>query len=244
MFIERVGRLSAKDSAPLYLQLQRVLRQAIESQILSADEALPAERELADAFAVSRVTVRKALDGLVDAGLLTRRHGAGTFVAARVEKNFATITSFTEDMLARGRHPHSEWLARSEGLVTPEEAMALGLSPGTRVFRFTRIRYADEQSMALEFSTVPASCLRSLDEVDVSLYAALAEARPVRVLQRLRAVLFTADQAEMLDVEPGAPALEIERHGYAQDGRTVEFTRSLYRGDSYDYVAEFGTGPA
>lgn len=242
MFVERVGRLSPGDSAPLYLQLQRVLRSAIESHVLAADEALPAERELADAFSVSRVTVRKALDGLVDAGLLTRRHGAGTFVAARVEKNFATITSFTEDMQARGRHPHSEWLASSEGLVTPEEAMALGLSPGTRVYRFTRIRYADEQSMALEHSTIPASCLRGLDAVEESLYAALGEARPVRALQRLRAVLFTAEQAEVLGVEPGAPALEIERRGYAQDGRTVEYTRSLYRGDSYDYVVEFGTG--
>lgn len=242
MFVERVGRLSAGDNAPLYLQLQRVLRTEIESHVLTADEALPAERDLADAFEVSRVTVRKALDGLVDAGLLTRRHGAGTFVATRVEKNFASITSFTEDMQARGRHPHSEWIARAEGLVTPEEAMALGLSPGTRVFRFTRIRYADEQSMALEYSTVPASYLRSLDAVEDSLYAALGDARPVRVLQRLRAVLFVAEQAELLDVEVGAPALEIERRGYAQDGRTVEFTRSLYRGDSYDYVAEFGSG--
>ncbi len=233
MFVEKVGRLPAGDSAPLYLQLQRVLRQAIESHVLSTDEALPAERDLADAFEVSRVTVRKAIDGLVDAGLLTRRHGAGTFVAARVEKNFATITSFTEDMLARGRHPHSEWLTRTEGLVTPEEAMALGLSPGTRVYRFTRIRYADEASMALEYSTVPASRLQSLDAVDESLYAALGDARPVRVLQRLRAVLFTIDQAELLDVLAGAPALEIERRGYAQDGRKVEFTRSLYRGNNY-----------
>jgi GntR family transcriptional regulator len=120
--------------------------------------------------------------------------------------------------------------------------MALGLSPGTRVYRFTRARYADDQSMALELSTVPADCLASLDAVEESLYAALGDARPVRVLQRLRAILFTADQAELLEIEAGAPALEIERRGYAQDGRTVEFTRSLYRGDSYDYVAEFGTG--
>ena len=120
--------------------------------------------------------------------------------------------------------------------------MALGLSPGTRVYRFTRIRYADEQSMALEYSTIPASCLPGLDAVQESLYAALGEARPVRVLQRLRAVLFTAEQAEVLGIEAGAPALEIERRGYAQDGRTVEYTRSLYRGDSYDYVAEFGAG--
>ena len=119
MFVERVGKLAEGDTAPLYQQLQRVLRQAIERQILSPAEALPAERDLAQAYTLSRVTVRKALDGLVDARLLTRKQGAGTFVAARVEKNFATISSFTEDMVSRGRVPRSEWLARTEGTVAP-----------------------------------------------------------------------------------------------------------------------------
>ena len=243
MFVERVGRLNEGDPAPLYQQLQRVLRSAIERQVLAPDEALPPERDLAVAYNVSRVTVRKALDGLVDARLLTRRQGAGTFVAARVEKNFATISSFTEDMLARGRAPSSEWLTRTEGTVTPEEAMALGLSPGSPVYRFTRIRYADGVSMALEQATVPASSLGSLDAVTDSLYAALGADRPVRVLQRLRAVLFTDEQAELLNIERNAPGLEIERRGYTQDGRTVEFTNSWYRGDAYDFVAELSVAP-
>ena len=69
----------------------------------SARRRPAAERELADEFGVSRITVRKALDGLVADGLLTRRQGAGTFVSGRVEKNFAKLTSFSEDMTARGR---------------------------------------------------------------------------------------------------------------------------------------------
>lgn len=242
MFVDRVGKLEGGSSMPLYLQLQRVLRSAIERNILATDEALPPERELANAYKVSRVTVRKALDGLVDAHLLTRRQGAGTFVAARVEKNFATITSFTEDMLSRGRQPHSEWLSRSEGTVMPEEALALGLGPGTPVYRLSRIRYADEQSMALEHATVPKYCLDSLESVGDSLYEALGEARPVRVLQRLRAVLFTPEQAQLLGIEPGSAGLEIERRGFAADGRTVEFTKSYYRGDAYDFVAELNVG--
>jgi len=243
MFVERVGALKDGDSAPLYLQLQRVLRDAIERQVLQPDEALPPERDLADAYSVSRVTVRKALDGLVDARLLTRRQGAGTFVATRVEKNFAAITSFTEDMESRGRRPSSEWLSRSEGVVTPEEAMALGLSPGSAVLRFSRIRFADDVSMALEYTTVPAASLPSLDAVGTSLYAALGSARPVRVLQRLRAVLFTAEQAALLHISQGAAGLLIERRGFAADGRTVEFTQSYYRGDSYDFVAELHAAP-
>lgn len=235
-FVERIGTLEG--GAPLYLQLKRLISEAISSRELQPGEALPPERDLAEKLSISRVTVRKALEGLVESGLLVRRQGAGTFIAERVEKNFATITSFSEDMLARGRVPHSEWLARSEGQVSPEEAMAFGLSPGTAVYRFTRIRYADDVSMALEYSTVPASVLPSLDAVGESLYAALGENRPVRVLQRLRAILFPADQAELLGIEPGSAGLEIERRGYARDGRTVEFTRSYYRGDSYDFVSE------
>jgi len=238
MFVDRVGKLDSGSNAPLYLQLQRVLRSAIEQQILAPDEALPPERDLAEAYNVSRVTVRKALDGLVHARMLTRRQGAGTFVAARVEKNFATISSFTEDMLSRGRQPHSEWISRSEGTVMPEEALAFGLGPGTPVYRLVRIRYADGESMALEHATVPKDSLPSLGAVGESLYDALGPARPVRVLQRLRAVLFTPEQAELLGIEPSTPGLEIERRGFAADGRTVEFTKSYYRGDAYDFVAE------
>lgn len=242
MFVDRVGKLESESGAPLYLQLQRVLRSAIERRVLEPDEALPPERELAEVYNVSRVTVRKALDGLVDAHMLTRRQGAGTFVAARVEKNFATISSFTEDMLSRGRQPRSEWLSRSEGTVMPEEAMALGLGPGSPVYRLSRLRYADGQSMALEHATVPKYCLESLESVGESLYDALGDARPVRVLQRLRAVLFTPEQSELLGIEPGSAGLEIERRGFAGDGRTVEFTKSYYRGDAYDFVAELNVG--
>ena len=243
MFVERVGKLSDRGGAPLYLQLQRVLRSAIERHVLAPDEALPPERDLAEAYKVSRVTVRKALDGLVHARLLTRRQGAGTFVAARVEKNFATISSFTEDMLSRGRQPHSEWLSRSEGTVMPEEALALGLGPGTPVYRLSRIRYANGESMALEHATVPKDSLESLEAVGESLYDALGDARPTRVLQRLRAVLFTPEQSELLGIEPGSAGLEIERRGFTAEGRTVEFTKSYYRGDAYDFVAELSVAP-
>src|SRR5438046_10405263 len=114
MFVERIGKLESESGSPLYLQLQRLLRSAIDRHVLAPDEALPPERDLAEAYNVSRVTVRKALDGLVQARLLTRRQGAGTFVAARVEKNVATISALSEAVLSRGRPPHSEWLPRSE----------------------------------------------------------------------------------------------------------------------------------
>ena len=98
---QAVGKLDESSSLPLYQQLQRALRQAIESRVLGPDDALPPERDLADDFNVSRITVRKAIHGLVSEGMLVRRQGSGTFVRARVEKNFSKLTSFSEDMRAR-----------------------------------------------------------------------------------------------------------------------------------------------
>ncbi|PMZ61526.1 GntR family transcriptional regulator, partial [Pseudomonas sp. FW306-2-11AA] len=87
-------------------------------------------------YDISRITVRKAIGGLVEEGLLTRRRGAGTFVTGRVEKSFSKLSSFSEDMAARGKTASSSWISRAAGTVDPDEAMSLGLSPGTPVYRF------------------------------------------------------------------------------------------------------------
>ena len=240
-----VGPLDANSSLPLYRQLQRALKDAIDQRILGFEDALPAERDLAVEFSVSRITVRKALDGLVADGLLVRRQGSGNFVSGRVEKNYSMLTSFSEDMRARGRTPRSIWLKRSVGAVTPEESLTLRLSPGTPVYRFHRLRFADDAPMALEYATVVATALPSLESVETSLYEALERSgnRPVRALQRLRAVLLTNDQAELLKANAGEAGLLVERIGSTRDGRAIEMSQSYYRGDTYDFVAELSSNP-
>lgn len=237
---EHLQPLDEASTLPLYQQLQRKLRLAIENRVLGADDALPPERDLAEELNVSRITVRKAIDGLVDEGLLIRKQGSGTFVTNRVEKNFAKLTSFSEDMRARGRKPRSVWLDRAAGTVTPGESLTLRSSPGTPVYRFSRIRYADDAPMAIEYATVLADCLASVEAVETSLYEALERTgnRPVRALQRLRAVLLTAEQAQLLKAQEKDAGLLVERVGFLKDGRAVEFSQSFYRGDIYDFVAE------
>lgn len=238
--VNRLGTLDITGPTPIYLQLAEVLRRGIGEEIFKAGQAVPAERELAGQFSVSRVTVRKAIDMLVQEGLLQRRQGAGTFIGGRVEKQFSKLSSFSEDMTSRGLPPSSRWLSRVEGTVTPSEALNLGLSPGTPVYRFNRIREAGAISMALENSTILGSALTHIEDVEDSLYAALEATghRPVRALQRLRAVLFNEEQAQLLNIQPGSPGLFIERRGFLADGKPVEVTQSWYRGDSYDFVAE------
>jgi GntR family transcriptional regulator len=237
---EHLQPLDEASTLPLYQQLQRKLRLAIENRVLGADDALPPERDLAEELNVSRITVRKAIEGLVEEGLLLRKQGSGTFVTNRVEKNFAKLTSFSEDMRARGRKPRSVWLDRAAGTVTPGESLTLRSSPGTPVYRFSRIRYADDAPMALEYATVLADCLPSVESVETSLYEALERTgnRPIRALQRLRAVLLTAEQAQLLKAQEKDAGLLVERVGFLKDGRAVEFSQSFYRGDIYDFVAE------
>ncbi len=235
-----VGALTVADPAPLYIQLMERLRAAIHSQALPAGVYIPAERVLADTFNVARITVRKAIDGLVADGLLIRRRGNGTVVASRVEKTFTRLSSFSEEIASRGSTPRSQWLSRTEGMVTPAEAMSLGLSPGSWVWRFQRLRFADGAVMALDHTTVPAFCLPAGEIVGDSLYAVLERTgcRPVRALQRLRAVALNAEQAGRLGVGEGAPGLFIERCGFLADGRACELNLSWYRADAYDIVAE------
>jgi len=225
---------------PLYLRLQHGLRQLIEQGTLAVGEALPSERDLAAALDVSRVTVRKALQGLVRDGLLTQRRGAGNFVAVPVEQPLSRLTSFSEDMRARGLTPSVVWLERTQGVATPREAMALNLSPGTGVSRLHRLRRADDRPMAVELATVPRCFLDDPNRVQDSLYATLAKSgfHPGRALQHIRAEVLAAQMAELLEVPPGSAALYIERQSFLASGVPVEFTRSHYRSDSYDFVAE------
>lgn len=223
-----------------YLRLRHSLQKVIESGGLEPGQALPSERELAKLLALSRVTVRKAISGLADDGLLTQRHGAGTFVTERIIKSFSKLTGFTDDLRARGLKPRVKFIERSAGRVTPEEALALHLSPGALVVRLRRLRFAGDKPLALEHTVVPQSVLHDPRAVKLSLYDTLEQigCRPTRALQRLRAVALDARQAGLLEMAAGSPALAIERRAFLDDGRVVEFTSSLYRGDAYDFVAE------
>jgi len=234
-------------SGALYVQLARSLTQAIHEGMLQDGDYLLPQRELAEALGISRVTVRKAIESLVDQGLLTQRQGSGTIVNASenksIHKNLAVLNSFTEDMNSRGMNPSSRWVSRDLVMASPKEAMALNLSPGDRVCRFTRIRSAGDMPMAFETASIPASLIQDPYEVDESLYESLDQknARPHRALQSITAQNCDNQIAEYLRIAPGDAVLYIERQGFDLQEKPVEFTRSYYRGDVYDFVTELKT---
>lgn len=238
----------ADGAGPLYLQLQRRIADAMARGVLAPGASLPAERDIAAMTGLSRVTVRKAIEALVAAGHLVQRRGSGTFVAPKVERleqALSLLTSFTEDMARRGKSVESVWIARSVQAPTPEEVMALGLGAGDRVARLERVRRSDGVPLAIERASLPTSVLPDPEAVEVSLYALLEKTglRPVRAVQRISAANLGPRDAELLGVAPGAAGLRIERIGYLANGRVVEFTRSLYRGDAYDFAVELKLAP-
>lgn len=234
-------------SLPLYRRLQAHIASAIDRGRLQPRDALPGERDIARSMAVSRVTVRKALSGLVEAGLLDQLQGSGTYVSRRsprVEQALSRLTSFTDDMRLRGLATTSRWLHREVSLPTARQALHLALSPTDRVCHLRRLRLANGLPMAIELASVPHSILGDPETVDESLYAVLETlgAKPVRALQRLAAANLDDEAADLLAVAPGSAALSIERVAYRAGGQPVEFTHSFFRGDIYDFVAELTLG--
>jgi GntR family transcriptional regulator len=242
-------RMLASGTGPLYVKLRRSLEDAVRAGALRQGDALPAERDIAEYACVSRVTVRKAIDDLVADGLLVRRHGSGTFVSrpvSKVEQSLSQLTSFTEDMARRGIKARSEWLHKGIHTPSPDEMMILGLAADTKVSRLSRLRIAEDQPLAIEHASVSGEFLPDPATVTTSLYAELErrQVRPVRAVQRISATNMKEADASLLDVPVGAAGLSIERISYLASGRAVEFTRSLYRGDAYDFVAELTIGPS
>ena len=228
---------------PRYLQLRRRILSAIESGLLKANDPLPSEREIAAITDLSRVTVRNAVAELVQENVLVQKRGSGTFVAAkpkRVEQSLSRLTSFTEDMARRGMNVDAKFLERGIFAPSPQETFALGLSQDEMVARIGRLRSSDGVPLAIERASLSSAILPDPDQVTQSLYAVLERSgyRPVRAVQRISATNVSGKDAELLNIAPGQAGLRIERVSYLETGRVVEFTRSLYRGDAYDFVAE------
>jgi GntR family transcriptional regulator len=239
-------QIDLNDSSPLYMQVARKLIQDVRDGRYLVDQALPSERVLSEKLDVSRVTARKAIDQLVEQGLVVRRRGSGNYIAPRIEQPLSNLSSFSEQLQQRGYQPSSQWLRREVVLADADEQLSLALSPGTRVARIERLRLADEVPMAYEVSVIPATVLPRPENVTGSLYAHLGKTghMPARALQHIRAMNAPAQLAEKLGVPEGQALLFITRVGYTEHGQAVELTHSYCRSDHYDFVAEMRRSPA
>ncbi len=232
-----------RDNGPRYVQLRRRLQEGVDTGVLPPGSSLPSERELVEITDLSRVTIRKAIQELVQEGVIEQRQGSGSFIRQRlprVEQSLTHLTSFSEDMASRGMQTTSKWLERGVFEPSAEEVNALNLSEGEQISRIYRLREADGRPLALERAALPLDILPNPIEVTTSLYEVLDDLghRPVRAVQKISALNLAAREADLLAVPEGAAGLNIERISFLKNGRVAELTRSLYRGDAYDFVAE------
>ena len=228
------------EATPLYMQLAQRLREHIDGGGIDPGSALPSERELSEMAGLSRVTVRKGIKQLIDEGVVISKHGSGTFVARRIETAGAKLNSFSDDTRSRGQDPGVVWIYKSYALATEEEAAVLEVPPDVRVARLGRVRLAGDEPLAIEHAVIPAMFMPDLDALGDSLYQALDVHgfRPTSGTQRIRASLATETEAGILSVRQHSEVLRIERRTRIPDGRIVEFTRSVYRGDRYEFVTD------
>jgi GntR family transcriptional regulator len=234
------------DNSPLYMQIARKLSDDVRNGRYQVDQALPSERTLSELLNVSRVTARKAIDQLVDQGLVVRRRGSGNYIAPRIEQPLSNLTSFSEQLQQRGYTPKSRWLKRAIVTASADEQMSLALSPSSKVARLERLRMADDVVMAYEVSVLPQHIVPKPEAIGDSLYAFLESngKAPVRALQHIRAMNASAELAGQLDVPVGQAVLFITRIAYLESGEAVELTHSYCRSDHYDFVAEMRRAPA
>ncbi|SDQ97690.1 transcriptional regulator, GntR family [Pseudomonas sp. UC 17F4] len=227
-------------ATPLYLQLARNLEQAIHAGQWKAEQALPSERSLSEALDISRVTARKALEVLLEQGLIRRIQGSGTFITPRLEQPLSRLSSFSEMLRMKGFTPSSQWLERSVDAPSADELVRLGLSPNEQVVHLKRLRKADDIVMAVEYSTLPARLLVNPEAIGDSLYQYLDQiGKPVvRALQHIRAINASAELAARVGIEPGTAMLLMTRVGYLDDNTPIELTDTYCRDDYYDFVAE------
>lgn len=222
---------------PKHAQLRAVLATMAASE-LTPDSAIPSERELMEAYAVSRATVRRAIESLVAEGVLRRVQGKGTFVAGPRVQSHLHLASFTQDMRRRGKTPSTR-VVRVEAAVPPTEVSAwFGLGPSRRVWRVERVRLAADEPMAFEAGWYSPTLLPDLDRHDLgqSLYELFAREYGLAVdtaEQTVRSEAADDDLARHLGIRTGDPVMAFDRSSRT-GGTPLERVLSHYRGDRYE----------
>ena len=230
----------AQTAPPSYFEVKLELTELIGR--LDEGMSLPPERRLAAQLGTSRSTLRKALAELAAEGVLRRTQGSGNFVAPPKVVRVRQLTSLTDDLEAEGLQPVSVVLSLEAVRADKTVAAHLEVRPGQRIHRLSRLRIVESEPLAIEVAHLPGPLPKLAENLAEkgSLYATLRDCYDrgvTSVEDTVETALATPDQAELLEIGTGQPLLLFHRTGRDRDGRVVEWTRSVYRGDRFRFVA-------
>lgn len=222
---------------PLYFQVEQCLEAAIVDGRLPAGSRLENEIALGERLNLSRPTIRRAIQDLVDKGLLVRRRGVGTQVVHGSVTRGIELTSLFDDLTATGRNPTTRLLVHEIDVANEIVASRLGVPVGSAVLHIRRLRLADGVPVAVLENWLPEQ-FTDITEADLAsngLYELLrSRGITLRVAkQRIGARSSGADESSLLTVSVGAALLTIERATFDNSGRGIEFGAHLYRPDMH-----------
>ena len=230
---------------PLHHQVFRDLKAALDANEWQPGDRMPTERELAERYGCSLITVRHALGELVREGRIERTRGRGTFVLQpRIDRDIAGAMSFTEEMQRRGLDPATRVVTAEIQPAGETVASALGIPASAPVAYLERIRVGGGEPLLLEQARLPAERFPGLLAFDFerrSLYDILAERYDTRILrarETVEPVMLRRREASLLDLPTRSLALRIDGVAIASDGTPVEVARSFVRGDRTRYYLE------
>ncbi|MFA9414516.1 MULTISPECIES: GntR family transcriptional regulator [unclassified Streptococcus] len=228
---------------PAYMIIRDELKKQVDERKWSVGDRLPSERDLAEAFGVSRMTLRQAVTLLVDEGVLERRVGSGTYVASRrVQEKMRGTTSFTEIVTSQGRLPSSRLISYQRKVASETECQQLGLSAGEQVIRMERVRYADNLPLVYEVASITEKLIKGVDRKDITEHFFQTLTANGYAIGKSQQTIYakTASErvASYLDVTKGHAILALTQVSYFTDGQPFEYVRSQYVGDRFEFYLE------
>jgi GntR family transcriptional regulator len=234
--------LDRRSPLPLWAQLLEDLRRRLAGG--EFDGRFPTDRELIEQYSASRHTVRHAVGRLCDEGLIERERGRGTFLAQRaIEQPLGMLYSLFRTLEDQGIEQRSIVLALDRRRDAAAAAM-LGLTDDAPLVHLHRVRLADGEPLAVDWSWLPVEAAAPLLEVDFSrtaLYSELAQrcgVQPTSGWERIQPVLADPDLCRLLDLGPGQALFDIERLALHR-GTPIEWRRSVVRGDRYSFISRW-----
>lgn len=233
-----------RENTPIYMQIHDQLKEDIEAGKWAIGDRLPPERELAETFQVSRMTLRQAIQTLVDEGIIERRVGSGTYVARqKVQEKMSGVTSFSEIIRSQGKTPSSRTVAFYVTYPSKSEQEKLKLLDGQKILRMERIRYADEVPICYEIASIPYDLIQHFTkkEITQSFYRVLetkGNVKPGHAVQTITALCASEKAAEYLEIKKNSALLRLRQISYLTTGKPFEYVRSQYVGSRFEFVLE------
>ncbi|CDO33020.1 GntR family transcriptional regulator [Mycolicibacterium porcinum] len=228
--------LDRSSPVPLYFQVAQVFEKAILDGQLKPGDRFENELALASRLNLSRPTTRRAIQELVDKGLLVRKRGVGTQVVQTPVHRPVELTSLYDDLARAGQEPATKVLEYSIGPASDEVAGWLNLPQGSEVATMRRLRMSNGQPLAVMTNYLPAALAPDEEQLEQSgLYRSL-RSRGVHIRlarQRIGARAASRDEARLLEEKPKAPLLVMERTAFDDSGRIVEYGSHVYRASRY-----------